>query len=504
MSPRIDSLAPAERARVVAGVDTSTQSTTVVLRDAESGAVLTSASAPHPATFPPLSEQDPAAWWDALVLAFSRAREAAGVDPEQIVAVSVAGQCHGLVALDSAGAVIRPAKLWNDTTSAPDAEHLRELLAPSEWITRTGTVVNAAFTISKIAWFKRTEPAAYARLATVLLPHDWITFRLTGAFVTDRSEASGTGYFDAQRNVYDYDLLALVDAERDWTTALPAVLGPEQLAGTVTPEAALALGISPLAVVGPGAGDQHAGAVGLGARPGDAVVVLGTSGVVYTVTEDPATEAEGIVNRVADAAGGFQPLICTLNAAKVTDTVARILGVDHDELGRLALESRRREDRAVFATYLDGERTPDLPNARGVLSGIDAELDRGEFALAAYEGVIFGLVRGMRRIERLGINLGERLIVIGGGAASPAYRQVLADLTGRPVLLPDEREVVGMGAAVQAAAVLHGTTIAAQRERWAPGLHEAALPRPDSTLDAVWNRYLTTADWRGADRPATA
>lgn len=490
---------------VVAGVDSSTQSTTVLLREAETGRVLGSGRSPHPATTPPVSEQDPHAWWEALVLALRQAREAAGVSPEDIVAISVAAQCHGLVALDADGAVIRPAKLWNDTTSAPEVAELREAIGAEAWVERAGSLPTAAFTASKLLWLARHEPASFARMRSVLLPHDWLTFRLTGRRVTDRSEATGTGYYDARRGEYALEILRLIDPGRDWAAQLPAVLGPEEAAGVVLPEAAAELGVSERAVVGAGAGDQHAGAVGLGARPGDTVFSLGTSGVVYALSAEAVVDATGIVNSVADATGGYQPLICTLNAAKVTDAVARLLGVGHDELSRLALAAPRRADRPVFAAYLDGERTPDLPDARGVLSGLTSDVGREQLALAAHEGVVFGLVRGLDAIERHGVRRDGRLIAVGGGAASPAYLQTIADVTGRPVETAGELEIVAAGAAVQAAAVLRGVPITEQRDAWAPETRVAAEPQPDDTLPAVRRRYTTTAEWRGADTaPASA
>jgi xylulokinase len=484
---------------VVAGVDSSTQSTTVVLRSLENGDIVGRGRRAHPPTFPPVSEQNPADWWTALVGAFADARSDAGVEPGDILAVSVAAQCHGLVALDIEGAVIRPAKLWNDTTSTPEVRELAERIGARAWVERVGSLPTAAFTVSKILWLARHEPNSFARLATVLLPHDWLTYRLTGQFVTDRSEATGTGYYDARKGEYALEILRLIDEERDWAMQLPRVLGPSEAAGTILPDIADQLGVSSQAVIGAGSGDQHAGALGLGARPGDTVFSLGTSGVVYTISTEPVIDSSGFVNSVADATGGYQPLICTLNAAKVTDAITRLLGVSHAELSDLALSAPRTADRPVFAAYLDGERTPDLPNARGVISGLSSELTREQLALAAYEGVVFGLVRGLDMIERQGVPHDGRLVVIGGGAASAAYVQTIADVTGRPVEIVDETEIVAAGAAVQAAAVLLGVPIAGQRDRWAPTTVVDTQPIPDPTFDTVWARYLRTADWRGAD-----
>ena len=328
---------------LIAGVDSSTQSTKVVLHDQDDFAVVGRGAAPHPPTFPPVSEQDPERWWTALGQTLFTALENAAAAPTDIRAISVAAQCHGLVALDRGGAVVRPAKLWNDTTSAPQMTRLLEQLPATEWARRTGSVPTAAFTISKLAWLRAHEPENFARTATVLLPHDWLTYRLTGETATDRSEASGTGYFDAARNSYDHELLAMVDPDVDWDPMLPTVLGPSTAAGTVSNAAAEALGLRRDTVVGPGAGDQHASALGLGTRPGDLVYVLGTSGVVFTTSTTPTHDPTGTVDGVADAAGGYLPLVSTLNAAKVTDTFARLLGVDHAEFARLG--GHRHPDR---------------------------------------------------------------------------------------------------------------------------------------------------------------
>ncbi|MFB2598809.1 xylulokinase [Herbiconiux sp. P17] len=488
---------------VVAGVDSSTQSTTVVLRDADSGTVLGSGRAPHTPTHPPVSEQHPAEWWQATVTAFARARDAAGVQPADVVALSVAAQCHGLVPLDAQGAVIRPAKLWNDTTAAVEIADLTERIGGDAWTDRIGTLPPPSFTIGKLAWLKAHEPENFARLATVLLPHDYLTWRLiggaqSGRAVTDRSDASGTGYYSAPEGRYLTELLDLVDDGLDWEGMLPTVLGPAEQAGTVSPAVAAELGVRPDAVVGPGAGDQHASAVGLGIGPGELAYVLGTSGVVFTTSDFPVFDHTGIVNAVADATGGYLPLICTLNAAKVTDTVARLLGVDHAGLEALALAAPREPARPVLVSYLDGERTPNRPFARGILAGLTSDTSREALALAAFEGVVLGMERGERRMAETGLALDGRLVVTGGGAGSAAYRQVIADVTGRPVQITDAVDAVAGGAAVQAAAVLRGSAIGPVRDEWAPASRVVAEPAGHD-YTSIRETYSRAADWTGLD-----
>ncbi|RMH81971.1 MAG: xylulose kinase, partial [Actinomyces sp.] len=305
---------------LVAGVDSSTQSTKIEIREVDTGAVVARGRAPHPAVSPPAAEQDPGAWWAALVAACA----AAGPALSEVAAVSVAGQQHGLVVLDGQGRVLRPAKLWNDTTSSFEAAELVGRLGAEGWARACGLVPVASFTVTKLAWLVRHEPDLAARVARVMLPHDWLTWRLTGAHVTDRGDASGTGWWDPRTGRYREDLLDLVGGRSGagWVAALPRVLDPVASAGVVTAEAAAATGLPAGIPVGPGTGDNMAAALGLGLGPGDLAVSLGTSGTVYAVATEPVVDPSGLVAGFADAAGGFLPLVCTLNATRVTDTVA--------------------------------------------------------------------------------------------------------------------------------------------------------------------------------------
>ncbi|GAB3141526.1 xylulokinase [Amycolatopsis stemonae] len=482
---------------VVAGVDSSTQSCKVELRDAEEGRLLGTGSAPHPPAFAPCSEQHPADWWNAFEHALDEAIAAAGIARTDVAAISVAAQCHGLVALDAGDAVLRAAKLWNDTTSAPQLDRLRERIGAEAWIKTVGSLPTAAFTLGKLAWFAEREPAAFARLARICLPHDWLTLRLSGRHVTDRSEASGTGYWSAAEHRYLPEYLSLVDPDRDWAPLLPEVLGPDEPAGPLT---ARDLGLRADAVVGPGGGDQHAAALGLAVEPGDVVYTIATSGVVFTTAPEPVFDLTGIVDGVADCAGGYLPLVSTLNAARVTDWAAGILGVGHDELARLALAADPLRS-PVLAAFLDGERKPDRPGASGLLAGITSSTTREELARAAHDGVLLGLLRGEAHMNAAGVATGGRVLITGGGARSAAYRQLLADLTGREVRVADADEATARGAAVQAAAVLTGTGVEDVRRAWAPRTEVVATPRPgtDGLRERLLDRYATVADWTGFD-----
>lgn len=435
---------------LVAGVDSSTQSCKVVVCDCASGAVVRSGRAPHPDG----GEVDPGVWWEAL----ARATRAAG-SFEDVAAVSIAAQQHGMVVLDEAGEVIRPALLWNDMRSATAASELVAQVGARELARRTGSVPGASFTLTKLRWLRDHEPGNAARVAAVALPHDWLTWRLRGygpagesplgpdleALTTDRSDASGTGYFSPELGVYDRDLLELALGRGD--VILPRVLAADQLSGSV--EHGL--------VVGPGAGDNAAAALALTRDPGDVVVSIGTSGTVFATSETPTTDPGGIVAGFADASGRYLPLVCTLNAARVLSTIAALLGVDLDELSDLALAAAPGAGGVVLIPYLEGERTPNLPDATASIHGLTSgSTTRGNLARAAVEGMLAGLGAGLDALKDNGIQT-RRVLLIGGGAQNPAVQQTAAQIFNTPVLVPTPGEYVANGAAAQAAWALSGT-----------------------------------------------
>lgn len=478
--------------KTVIGVDSSTQSTKVEVRELESGTVLCTGRGAHPATTPPCSEQDPLTWWQALREALAEARAASSEALANAVAVSIAGQQHGLVVLDESGSVLRPAKLWNDTESAPQAAQLVDRLGAQAWAEAIGTVPVASFTITKLAWLAQREADVFARVRRALLPHDWITYRLTGHCVTDRGEASGSGWWSAPKGEPRFDLLDLI-AERDWASMTPTVLGPTEAAGELTSSAAAELGLPAGIVVGPGTGDNMGAALGLGLRTGDVVVSLGTSGTAYTRSPVPTSDPSGSVAGFADATGQWLPLVCTLNATKVTDTAARLLGVDHAELTRLALAAECGAGGLTVVPYFDGERTPNRPNATGLIGGMRSTTTREQFARAAHEGVVSGLLEGVDALRTAGVQLDGRCFLIGGGARSVAYRRALADLSGRTLQLPIEDEVVAAGACVQAAMVIEGATSEVVSERWGLGRGESLAPGSGVDSETVRAAYRSLA-----------
>ena len=448
---------------LVAGVDSSTQSCKLEVRDADSGELVRSGHRPHPPTVPPRSEQDPHAWWDAL----SSLLDEHGGD---VAAISVAGQQHGMVVLDDARRVLRPAKLWNDTESAPQADALVHEWGPSAWADAVGSVPVASFTITKLAWLRENEPEVFGRVAHVLLPHDWLTMQLTGELVTDRGDASGTGYWSPRTGDYADDVLRLVGLDRSVT---PTVLEPSAVAGACGE-----------AVVGPGTGDNMGAALGLGLQEGDVAISLGTSGTVYAVSDAPTRDASGAVAGFADATGRFLPLACTLNATKVTDAMARLLGRSRDELEQLALACAPGAGGVVLLPYFDGERTPNLPDATGTLAGLRTDTEPAQLARAAYEGVVCGLLDAFDALADAGVAThAGRVVVVGGGAHSAVYPRLLADLLQRPVEVAATAEYVARGACVQATATHTGRDVAAVARAWAP--NDGHAVDPDPTVDAA-------------------
>jgi xylulokinase len=469
----------------VAGVDTSTQSCKIVIRDAATGRLERTGRASHPDG----TEVPPDAWWEA----FQRASEAAG-GLEDVAAIAVGGQQHGMVALDADGAVIRPALLWNDTRSAGAAEDLiRELgggdraAGAKAWAEAIGSVPVASLTVTKLRWLATAEPLNAARVAAVALPHDWLSWRIAGhgpgdgrldALVTDRSDASGTGYWSPFSEGYRTDLLELALGA---APALPRVAGPLETFASAPWGAP----------IGAGAGDNAAAALGLEMGPGDVAISLGTSGVVSAISAKPIADPSGLVTGFADASGVYLPLACTLNGARILDAARSMLGVSYEELGRLALSAPAGADGLVMVPYLEGERTPNKPRATGALHGLRlANTTPAHLARAALEGLACLLADGLDAIVSLGLPV-NRIHLIGGGAQSGAVREIVSAVFGRPVVVPPAGEYVADGAARQAAGLLLGELPHWEREG-TDGLEAEPTPgvreRYAEVRDMVWNR----------------
>jgi xylulokinase len=478
---------------LVAGVDSSTQSTKVVVHRVDDGEVVAVGRAPHPATEPPKSEQDPQSWWDALVAAFAEVSSVAG----DIAAVSVSGQQHGLVVLDDAGHPVRPAKLWNDTESADQASRLVAELGADGWAAACGVVPVAAITVTKLAWLAENERENLERIATMMLPHDYLTWRLSGRAVTDRGDASGTGWWDPSSAAYRTELLAAAlgsaGSAEQMISCLPEVLAPTEAAGAITGEAAQALGLSGDVVIGPGTGDNMAAALGLGLRQGEVAMSLGTSGTVFGVADVAARDTSGLVAGFADANGAYLPLACTLNATKVTDMIGSMLGVDYAGMAELALEAEPGSSGATLVPYFDGERTPNVPNATGMMTGLRPGTSRADLARAAHEGVLCNLLAAADALAEVGVAGNGELRLVGGGAKSAAYQQILADLHQGPVRIPADDEAPATGAAVQAAAVLQSGDIASVVDRWELRLGGTTIEPIADPQPEIRERYAAAA-----------
>jgi len=464
--------------KLIAGVDSSTQSCKVVIRDGVTGELVREGRATHPDG----TEVNPEHWVKALDTAIAAAGGLGDVE-----AISIGGQQHGMVALDSDGKVIRDALLWNDTRSAGAAAALnKELGGDAETAKQVGSVLVASFTATKLRWLADSEKVNAAKVAGVALPHDWLSWQIQhakggaldfGKLFSDRSEASGTGYFDPTTSQYRRDILAKV-LRTDREIHLPKIISPAQFGGT-TPS-----GIP----IAPGAGDNAAAALGIQAQAGDVVVSLGTSGTAFAVSDTPTHDASGQVAGFADATGRFLPLVCTLNAARILDAATRILGKTHDEVGALALSAKPGANGLSLLPYFEGERTPNRPHATGVFGGMNLNnSNASDIARAMVEGMLCGLVDAVDALEKLGVNV-KRIILIGGAAKNPAVSQIAAALFGREVLVPPAGEYVANGAARQAAWALLGGESA---PTWDLGKIEkvSATATPD-----VVERYRTLRD----------
>ena len=425
--------------KLVAGVDSSTQSVKIVVRDAQTGELIREARASHPDG----TEIAPSKWLSAL-------NESSSGLFDGVQAISIGAQQHGMVVVDQNKQVVRDALLWNDTRSASDATDLvNELGGADKWADAIGSVPVASFTVTKLRWLAKNEPNNAAKVNGVMLPHDWLSWQLMGTpdeFITDRGDASGTGYWSPKTNEYRKDLLKLALGKE---VQLPRVAKPNEIIGQTTS------GIS----VAPGTGDNMAAALGLGASTGDIVISLGTSGTAYTVSANPTNDSSGIIAGFADATGNYLPLACTLNAARVINAGASALNVSLDQFAELALSAQPGSEGLVLLPFLDGERTPNLPTAKGSMHGLTRNnLTPANFARACIEGMLCSLAEASDVITNFGKGtVPNRVVLIGGAAASKAVQEIAATLFKVPIHIPPAAEYVADGAARQAAWALSGS-----------------------------------------------
>ena len=428
--------------KLVAGIDSSTQSVKIVIKDAASGELIREGKAAHPDG----TEVNPSAWWSALNQAIEKAGGLSDVS-----AISVAAQQHGFIALDEKGEVIRDALLWNDLRSAKAAKDLnKEFGGDTETAKAVGSILVASFTVAKARWMAENEPENAKRLAAIALPHDWISWQLQGGvnfdkLFTDRSDASGTGYFSPSSNTYRKDLLAIALKDKK-EIYLPKIAKFDGFAGETTQGIPIAAG----------AGDNAAAGFGIGAKSGDLIISLGTSGTAFFVSETPSNDPMGEVAGFADLTGRYLPLVCTLNAARVLDAVSKLLGKSHDEIGQLALKAKAGSEGLTMLGYFEGERTPNRPDAKGLLAGINNHnLTAENIARCAIESILCGLIDSFASLQSSGAKI-ERVMIVGGAAKNPGVGPIASAILGREVMTFPPREFVADGAARQAAWALSG------------------------------------------------
>ncbi|HYP16939.1 MAG TPA: xylulokinase [Opitutus sp.] len=434
------------------GIDSGTQSVKAVVLDLDARQVVAEARAPHRLIEGlPVGhmEQHPQEWVAALDAVIGEV--AAKVDRTRVRGIGVSGQQHGFVPLDESGNVIRPAKLWCDTSTTAECEIItKKLGGPKAAIRKTGNLILPGFTAPKILWLKRREPKNFARLRHVLLPHDYLNYHLTGAFFMEFGDASGTALMDVRKRTWSKDVIKAIDPKL--AAYLPPISGSHEAAGTLRPELAAKYGLPADVVVSAGGGDNMMGAIGTGnVSPGVVTASFGTSGTIYAFADQPVIDPHGEIAAFCSSSGGWLPLLCTMNVTTVTEQVRSLFGYDHAQLAAAIAAAPAGAGGLVLLPYLAGERTPNVPDGSGVLLGLNGKtFNAGYLARAAMEGVTLGMNYGLRRLAELGVKAKE-IRVTGGGAKSPVWRQLMADIFGVPVVAMVEDEGAALGGALQAA-----------------------------------------------------
>jgi xylulokinase len=432
------------------GIDCGTQGTKALLVDGQ-GTAFGRGYAPHQLIEHEngAREQEPAWWVEALRVSV---RQALAQNAEPVLALGVSGQQHGLVVLDEDRNVIRPAKLWNDTQTAPQNQELVEMLGGKQaWFERFGIVPLTGYTASKLLWLKQNEPENFARIRHILLPHEYLNFWLTGRICAEFGDASGTAFFDVRSRQWSREILDAIDGgSGQLFAALPPLISVEEPVGTLRPDVAAELGVAQACIVSAGGGDNMMGAIGTAnVREGVVTLSLGTSSTVYSFHEQAVLDSTGNVAPFCSSSGGWLPLVCTMNATNVVTQTVAMLGRSLTDIEGALAATPPGANGLVFLPFLNGERTPDLPNARGTITGISANNFTPEGLIrAAIEGVSFGILNGLDLIQS-GVPV-DRMLVIGGGSRSAAWRQLLADASGASVEVPFEEEAGALGAAIQA------------------------------------------------------
>ncbi|MEG0120930.1 MAG: xylulokinase [Pseudomonas sp.] len=437
------------------GIDCGTQGTKAIILDAASGQVLGQGAAAHTMISGANGrrEQDTHQWLEAFALATRQALLAADVDGQSILGIGVSGQQHGLVLLDDEGEVLRPAKLWCDTeTSAENDRLLTHLGGEKGSLERLGVVIAPGYTVSKLLWTKEQHPDVFARIARVLLPHDYLNYWLTGRACSEYGDASGTGYFNVRSRQWDLQLLRDIDPSGRLQAALPELIDSHEAVGTILPAIAEHLGINRNALVSSGGGDNMMGAIGTGnIQPGAITMSLGSSGTVYAYADAPTVSAEASVATFCSSSGGWLPLICTMNLTNATGAIRELFELDLDQFNTLVAQAPIGAEGVCMLPFLNGERVPALPHATGSLHGLTLDnLTQANLCRAAIEGTTFGLRYGLDLLRHNGLQ-SRSICLIGGGSKSAVWRQIVADIMDTPVICTEQSEAAALGAAIQAA-----------------------------------------------------
>jgi xylulokinase len=438
---------------LILGIDSGTQSTKVLVVDAGNGNVLAASAEAYdliPGLPPGHKEQHPHTWRDATQRAIRKALVLAGARAGEVRAIGVSGQQHGFVPLDKRGEVIRPAKLWCDTSTAAECEEItRELGGPKATIRALGNAVLPGFTAPKILWLKRHEPKNFARLATVLLPHDYLNYWLTGRAVMEYGDASGTALLDVRRRKWCAAALRAIDAGLEGK--LPPLISSDEPVGTVQPATARQLGLGADVLVSAGGGDNMMGAIGTGnTRAGLVTASFGTSGTIYACSERPVVDPLGEIASFCDSTNRWLPLLCTMNVTVATEMMRLDFGYSHEKFEKKAAAVPPGAHGLLLLPYLEGERTPNVPDGTGVMIGINTRtFSASHYCRAAMEGVTLGMNYGLRRLADLGVKA-TQIRATGGGAKSRLWRQIMADVFNAEVVTLKVSEGAAYGAALQA------------------------------------------------------
>lgn len=439
--------------QLLIGIDSGTQSTKVLVVDAQNGKVLASAAEVYdliPNLPPGAKEQAPETWREATASGIRRALRQAKASPTEVVAIGVSGQQHGFVPLDAAGNVIRPAKLWCDTSTMAECEEITSKLGGLKPAIRAlGNAVLPGFTAPKILWLKKHEPKNYERLATVLLPHDYLNFWLTGERVMEYGDASGTALLDVRKRKWSQAAIDAIDPEL--AGKLPPLIASDLPAGRLQKSTAKELDIRSDVVVSAGGGDNMMGAIGTGnTRAGVITASFGTSGTIYACAEKPVVDPAGEIAAFCDSTNRWLPLLCTMNVTTATEMIRNIAGWTHEKYSATIARVPAGSGGLMLLPYLEGERTPNVPAGTGVLLGVNQRTYGTEFlARAAMEGVTLGMNYGLRRLAELGVKP-TQIRATGGGAKSKSWRQIMADIFNTEVVTLKVSEGAAYGAALQA------------------------------------------------------